>query len=44
MAEFLTMVRGCNLIGGDETPLRDDSVFNVNTVVSKGMNAHADNF
>ena len=44
MAEFLTMVRGCNLIGGDETPLRDDSVFNVSTVVSKGMNAHADNF
>ncbi|KAB2108557.1 hypothetical protein AG0111_0g3216 [Alternaria gaisen] len=27
MAEFLTMVRGCNLIGGDETSLRDDSIF-----------------
>ncbi|KAL1797495.1 hypothetical protein ACET3X_004101 [Alternaria dauci] len=27
MAEFLTMVRGCNLIGGDETLLRHDSIF-----------------
>ncbi|EOA85778.1 uncharacterized protein SETTUDRAFT_151790 [Exserohilum turcica Et28A] len=27
MAEFLTMVRGCNLIAGDEMSLVDDSVF-----------------
>ena len=29
MAEFLTMVRGCNLIAGDEMPLDQDSVFHV---------------
>ncbi|EUC33642.1 hypothetical protein COCCADRAFT_95536 [Bipolaris zeicola 26-R-13] len=29
MAEFLTMVRGCNLIAGDEMSLNEDSVFHV---------------
>jgi hypothetical protein len=29
MAEFLTMVRGCNLIAGDEMSLDEDSVFHV---------------
>lgn len=42
MAEFLTMVRGCNLIGGDETSLRDDSIFSVNTLVLNGSEAHTD--
>jgi hypothetical protein len=29
MAEFLTMVRGCNLIAGDEALMNSDSVFHV---------------
>lgn len=29
MAEFLTMVRGCNLIAEDEMSLDQDSVFHV---------------
>jgi hypothetical protein len=29
MAEFLTMVRGCNLIAGDEALTNPDSAFHV---------------
>ena len=29
MAEFLTMVRGCNLIGGEGESVNGDSAFNV---------------
>lgn len=34
MAEFLTMVRGCNLIAGDEMSLNEDSVFHVRSTCS----------
>lgn len=31
MAEFLLMVRGCNLIAGDEASMGADSAFHVST-------------
>jgi hypothetical protein len=34
MAEFLTMVRGCNLIAGDEALMDPDSAFHVSLNLS----------